>query len=197
MKSRTNKTDAWATDPRFLKYLTSIFGEMNDPCPYSEGEPEIDGLATRWKELNYVNPPFSSFLKNSFVQRAIVNRQSYGNTSILLLPASVNSVLFHEVIRPCLHPFPARLPTCQREDGMPHFWEVTKGLAFLSKRVPFMGKSYDSAGRLTAYNNWHLWEYSDRKPEDKGNKPCWSNGAYRAPKHKKQGGQMDLMLACV
>lgn len=64
-----------------------------DPCPVNE---KFDGLNVEWKELNYVNPPYS--LLKEFVQKSL-DEQLYGNETILLLPTKTDQQWFHDLIK--------------------------------------------------------------------------------------------------
>ena len=45
--------------PQYIKdKLTEHFGNMFDPCPLNDN-PEIDGLSIQWKDMNFINPPYS------------------------------------------------------------------------------------------------------------------------------------------
>jgi site-specific DNA-methyltransferase (adenine-specific) len=101
MKNRNLKhSDNWST-PK------SLYDELNDefdfdPCPLcfdDEIPPERDGLLIDWGERNYINPPYSRKLKESFVKRAIEFKNK-GRLCVMLLPVSTSTVLFHEHILP-------------------------------------------------------------------------------------------------
>ena len=49
--------------------------------------------------VNYVNPPYSRQLKEAFVLKAIEESHK-GKTSVMLLPVSTSTRLFHEYIQP-------------------------------------------------------------------------------------------------
>lgn len=65
--------------------------EMFDPCPVN---PEYDGLAVRWLQINYVNPPYS--LLGDFVRKAI-DETRFGNKTIMLLPSKTDQQWFHDL----------------------------------------------------------------------------------------------------
>lgn len=94
-------SDNWATPRTLYDALDAEFDFDFDPCPLNTGEitPETDGLKIMWGERNFVNPPYSRKLKEAFVNRA-VGFKAVGRLSVLLLPVSTSTVLFHEVIRP-------------------------------------------------------------------------------------------------
>jgi hypothetical protein len=83
--------------------LLGKWGDMYDPCPINtEISSENDGLNlhNKWGKINFVNPPYSLEEKTQFVKRAVYEWRTYGNMSILLLPVSTSTKLFHHVIKP-------------------------------------------------------------------------------------------------
>jgi hypothetical protein len=52
-----------------------------------------------WGERNFVNPPYSRKLKEAFVSRAVEFKKR-GRLSVMLLPVSTSTKLFHDVILP-------------------------------------------------------------------------------------------------
>lgn len=58
---RHDKKDRWRTPQYILDAVNAFYGTRFwfDPCPPN---PEFDGLSVSWKELNYINPPFSDYL---------------------------------------------------------------------------------------------------------------------------------------
>jgi len=102
MKNRNTKAgDNWKTPKKLYDDLDKEFSFDFDPCPYCEGEipEEKDGLKIDWGNCNFVNPPYSRKLKEAFVKRAI-EMQDKGKTSVLLLPVSTSTKLFHDYIKP-------------------------------------------------------------------------------------------------
>lgn len=102
MKNRnTNAGDNWKTPKSLYEELDKEFHFDFDPCPYNEGEitDENDGLKIEWGSCNFVNPPYSRKLKEAFVKRAI-EMQDKGKSSVLLLPVSTSTKLFHDYIKP-------------------------------------------------------------------------------------------------
>lgn len=100
MKNRNLKhSDNWKTPPELYNKLNEEFNFDFDPCPYSETEPLFDGLTCEWKKRNFVNPPYSRKLKESFVKKAIEEAKK-GKLCVLLLPVSTSTLLFHEHILP-------------------------------------------------------------------------------------------------
>lgn len=100
MKNRNlNNKDDWATPDYILDQLVEEFGSMFDPCPLHHNTDDWDGLQIEWSNVNFVNPPYSRKLKDSFVKKAI-EEQRKGKTSVMLLPVSTSTILFHEHIKP-------------------------------------------------------------------------------------------------
>lgn len=99
MKNRNlNHKDDWATPPHFLEEIKKEFGDFFDPCPWHHNINDWNGLSIKWSEINFVNPPYSQKLKEAFVIRAIDHRISFNYKSILLLPVSTSTILFHKYI---------------------------------------------------------------------------------------------------
>lgn len=97
MKNRNlNAGDDWATPSYIYDPLDAEFGFDFDPCPLHA---DFDGLEIEWGEVNFVNPPYSRKLKDSFVKKAIEESKK-GKTCVLLLPVSTSTVLFHDYIQP-------------------------------------------------------------------------------------------------
>ena len=102
MKNRNlEHKDNWATPKEFYQKLDEEFHFDFDPCPLNCDEitPEKDGLIIEWGESNYINPPYSRKLKESFVKRAIEESKK-GKLCVMLLPVSTSTVLFHDFIQP-------------------------------------------------------------------------------------------------
>lgn len=102
MKNRNLKVDDnWRTPPEIYDELDKEFNFDHDPCPYSECviTPENDGLLNEWGKSNFINPPYSRKLKESFVNRSI-EMSKEGKKCVMLLPVSTSTKLFHDVIKP-------------------------------------------------------------------------------------------------
>jgi site-specific DNA-methyltransferase (adenine-specific) len=98
MKNRNlSHSDDWATPKELYDKLNKEFNFDFDPCPLHA---DFDGLAIEWGERNFVNPPYSRKIKEAFVNKAI-EEQDKGKTSVMLLPVSTSTKLFHDVILPC------------------------------------------------------------------------------------------------
>ena len=100
---KKNQTDSnnWRTPKDFYDKLDSEFHFDFDPCPFNAGEitPENDGLLIPWGKRNFINPPYSRLLKESFVKRAI-SESKKGAVCVMLLPVSTSTALFHDLIQP-------------------------------------------------------------------------------------------------
>lgn len=100
MKNRNleHKND-WATPKYLIEQLREEFWEMFDPCPFQCDLNKWDWLKNDWKEVNFINPPYSLDLKVAFVKKAIEESKK-GKTCVMLLPVSTSTKLFHEEILP-------------------------------------------------------------------------------------------------
>lgn len=99
MKIHINNDDNYATPPELYERLNRTYSFDFDPCPYNEGPILIDGLKIDWGKSNFVNPPYSQKLKEAFVKKAI-EEMGKGKSSVLLIPVSTSTKLFHEFIKP-------------------------------------------------------------------------------------------------
>ena len=101
MKNRNlNHKDDWQTPPEFVEKLEATYGKFDhDPCPLHGIDRRLDGLAGDWGQNNFVNPPYSRMLKESFVRKG-VEQMLKGKRSVFLLPVSTSTKLFHDVILP-------------------------------------------------------------------------------------------------
>jgi site-specific DNA-methyltransferase (adenine-specific) len=96
MKHRKPDKDDYETPEFLIKELELEFGKMFDPCPlYSK----FDGLTIEWKNVNYVNPPYSRKLKEAFIIKSFEEWKK-GKTVIMLLPVSTSTKIFHDIIYP-------------------------------------------------------------------------------------------------
>lgn len=84
MKNRNLKhSDNWATPAEFYHGLNTEFGFDFDPCPLNH-DMSWDGLEIEWGQRNYINPPYSRQLKESFVKKAIEESKK-GKLCVMLL----------------------------------------------------------------------------------------------------------------
>lgn len=99
MKDRKPIHDNWATPPAFYDKLNRKYGFDFDPCPWNHDPNLWDGLQVDWGSMNFVNPPYNLQLKTAFVKRAIMFTEDFCK-SVLLLPVSTSTALFHDLIQP-------------------------------------------------------------------------------------------------
>ena len=100
MKDRNIKhSDNWATPKAFYDVLDKEFGFDFDPCPLQDGYIPLkqNGLIVEWGNMNFVNPPYSRLLKEAFIKKA-VEFQRKGKYSVMLLPVSTSTKIFHSWI---------------------------------------------------------------------------------------------------
>lgn len=96
MKNRKPQHDNWKTPESLLSVIRKEFGEFYDPCPLNA---DFDGLEREWASVNYVNPPYSRFLKEAFIRKAVKEWRK-GKIVVMLLPVSTSTKIFHECILP-------------------------------------------------------------------------------------------------
>jgi len=100
MKNRNlEHKDDWATPSYLYDELNREFNFVFDPCPYKHDFSRWDGLEVEWDERNFINPPYSRKLKESFVKKAIEESKK-GKLCVMLLPVSTSTKLFHDYILP-------------------------------------------------------------------------------------------------
>lgn len=100
MKNRNlDNNDNWQTPPEFYDKLDKEFNFDFDPCPLNHDTGKWDGLKIEWGKSNFINPPYSRKLKDSFVKKA-VEESKKGKLCVLLLPVSTSTQLFHDYILP-------------------------------------------------------------------------------------------------
>tara|TARA_R110000765_G_scaffold329731_1_gene420547 strand:+ start:216 stop:632 length:417 start_codon:yes stop_codon:yes gene_type:complete len=116
MKNRNlNHVDDWATPDYIYNELNNEFNFDFDPCPLQHNLEDWDGLEIEWGNCNFINPPYSRKLKESFVKKSIEESKK-GKICVLLLPVSTSTILFHEYILP-----------------------NKKEIRFIKKRIKFIG----------------------------------------------------------
>jgi len=94
------KSDVHITPDRVWDMIKDMWGyekeQFFDPCPVN---PQWNGLDIDWKELNYVNPPYSreqgekKTLLTLFVEKALEEK----GTTIMLLPSKTDQEWFHKI----------------------------------------------------------------------------------------------------
>lgn len=98
MKNRNPMHDNWETPKDLYDKLDAEFHFDFDPCPLNS---TFDGLNpdTKWGSSNFINPPYSRKLKEAFIKRAY-EETIIGNMSVMLLPVSTSTKVFHKYIKP-------------------------------------------------------------------------------------------------
>ena len=89
-------SDNWATPQSLYDDLNKEFNFDFDPCPLNA---QFNGLNIEWGNSNFVNPPYSRKLKEAFIIKSI-EQQKKNKRSVLLLPVSTSTKVFHEYILP-------------------------------------------------------------------------------------------------
>lgn len=120
MKNRNlPNNDNWETPKELYDQLNFNFNFNFDPCPINEGviTCDKDGLMIEWGDRNFINPPYTRHLKESFVKRSVM-KMNEGKLCVMILPVSTSTKLFHDWIKP-----------------------NAKEIIFLRGRVKFIGKN--------------------------------------------------------
>lgn len=140
MKNRNlDHKDDWATPPKFYDELNKEFNFDFDPCPFHH-DMSWDGTEVDWGQRNFVNPPYSQKLKEAFINKALEESKKW-KTSVLLIPCSTSTKIFHDVIKP-----------------------NAKEIRFVRGRLPFRG--INSKWQKV---NYHLiWDWKDTEIEFEG-----------------------------
>ena len=94
------KSDVHITPDRVWDMIKEEWGyekeQFFDPCPVN---PQWNGLDIDWRDLNYVNPPYSrergdkKTLLTLFVEKALEEK----GTTIMLLPSKTDQEWFHKI----------------------------------------------------------------------------------------------------
>lgn len=85
----THKTDNWATPKKIYDHFMKI--NYFDPCPLNA---KFNGLEIEWKEINFVNPPYSQIKK--WIDKAIKEKEK-GKHILMLLPARTDTKWFEKL----------------------------------------------------------------------------------------------------
>lgn len=92
--------DTWLTPRVFYNQLDNRFHfDDFDPCPPDCDLTKFNGLNVSWAQTNFVNPPYSRLAKEAFINKAYYESLA-GKTSVLLLPVSTSTKIFHDLIHP-------------------------------------------------------------------------------------------------
>ena len=94
------KSDVHITPDRVWDMIKENWGwnkeQFFDPCPVN---PQWNGLDIDWKEMNFVNPPYSrekgekKTLLSQFVEKALEEK----GTTVMLLPSKTDQEWFHKI----------------------------------------------------------------------------------------------------
>jgi len=100
MKNRNlNHINDWKTPEKLYTFLDNEFNFDFDPCPLKHNLDLWDGLDIEWGQRNFINPPYSRKLKESFIKKAI-SESKKGKLCVMLLPVSTSTNIFHDYILP-------------------------------------------------------------------------------------------------
>lgn len=91
--------DDWKTPEYFYSELNKEFNFNFDPCPYKHDKSKWNGLDIEWKERNFINPPYSRKDKELFIRKAF-DKSKKGKLCVMLLPVSISTIIFHDIIYP-------------------------------------------------------------------------------------------------
>jgi hypothetical protein len=80
---------------------TDLYNTLNkefkfkfDPCPLHS---KFDGLQTKWKKSNFINPPYSDI--SPWLEKA-VEEMNNGNLSVFLIPVRTQTKYWHKFVFP-------------------------------------------------------------------------------------------------
>ncbi len=83
----------WRTPKKFYQELDKEFDFDFDPCPPN---PEFNGLKMKWKERNFVNPPYGreigKWLKKGFQEA------KNGKLVVFLIPSRTDTKWWHDFV---------------------------------------------------------------------------------------------------
>lgn len=97
--SKPSQPNDWKTPADFYARLDAIHKFDFDPCPFQHDLELWDGLKIEWGERNFVNPPYSQPDLKNFVLKGIEESRK-GKLCVFLIPASTDTILFHDHIQP-------------------------------------------------------------------------------------------------
>jgi len=105
MKMRSKETgcqvDHWSTPQYVYDYLDDAYfhgRDFFDPCPL-QFEVKNDGLIIDWGPINYINPPYQRVGKEAFIRKSYEEFKK-GKLCIMLIPATTETEIFHDIIVP-------------------------------------------------------------------------------------------------
>ena len=97
--NKPTQPDDWRTPKDFYNKLNERFDFDFDPCPFQHDIKLWDGLKIDWGKRNFINPPYSRPNLKLFILKGI-EESSKGKLCVFLIPASTDTILFHDVIKP-------------------------------------------------------------------------------------------------
>ena len=84
----------WRTPRDFYKALDAEFHFDFDPCP---PKPTFDGLAIKWGQRNYVNPPYQRGVTELWIAKAW-EQSLLGKLVVMLLPSRTDTRWWHDYV---------------------------------------------------------------------------------------------------
>ena len=97
--NKPTQPDDWRTPKDFYYKLDERFAFDFDPCPFQHDIKLWDGLKIDWGKRNFINTPYSRPNLKLFILKGI-EESSKGKLCVFLIPASTDTILFHDVIKP-------------------------------------------------------------------------------------------------
>lgn len=98
------KSDVHITPDRVWDIIKEKWGyekeQFFDPCPVN---PQWNGLDIDWRDLNYVNPPYSrergdkKTLLTLFVEKTLKETVLNNSITVMLLPSKTDQEWFHKI----------------------------------------------------------------------------------------------------
>jgi hypothetical protein len=98
------KSDVHITPDRVWDIIKDNWGyekeQFFDPCPVN---PQWNGLDIDWRDLNYVNPPYSrergdkKTLLTLFVEKTLKETVLNNSITVMLLPSKTDQEWFHKI----------------------------------------------------------------------------------------------------
>ncbi len=89
-------TDHWRTPEKIYNLLNKEFNFDFDPCPFM-GHKKFNGLNIDWKNINFVNPPYSE--SELWIKKSLIEHKK-GKTVVLLLRLDASTKWFRDLILP-------------------------------------------------------------------------------------------------
>ena len=83
----------WQTPDEVYKKLNLEFGFDFDPCPPN---PQFDGLAVEWGEVNFVNPPYGRKIGKWLAKG--YEEWIKGKTVVFLIPSRTDTKWWHQYV---------------------------------------------------------------------------------------------------